>query len=387
MTLTIRQDVTYHLVPWQGSDFNRVRDAWDYLATVDLQAPVFNYREWFELGCEASALSLWGVLLIEKADRPVAVFPLRKRSPWSWEVASFFGNGDLQVLIDPLYEEMAWHELAAWIAHTPQVGYFSLGAVEQAARVELLVEACRQHGLFPHVKRCAATDVWAPLTATWEAFEQHIGRAAAKDLRRAERRMNDYYPEQTMEFLTDPEACREALAELMVLYRQRWGHRDLRCCFNDTSNVLFYQRAVDWAVRRGYGMISVLRVNGKPVALETLFRTSRRGTLYMHICARDAAMLPNRFSPGIVEAMHVFRRAIAEEMTSVNLGVLAMPYKMLFGGVEYPRWEVAVARSPLHQCALPALDRGLHIAHRLPVHTGYHLRKLWDRSRREVATP
>jgi len=219
---------------------------------------------------------------------------------------------------------------------------------------------------------CRVPDVWTPLPADWSAFERQLGTSAMRQIRRAERYILDAYPDAAWQLCTTPDACRDAVAQLIRLYRQHWGGGGLGCCFNDPRRAAFYQRAVVWAAQQGMGMVSLLRLRGVPVALETLFRTSRRSPLYMHYCARDLS-LPNRFSPGLMEAAHAFRWAVSDGVPRVNQGPLMMPYKQLFGGVATPRWEVALARTAASLALLPALDRGLHLAQRLPVHLQYHL--------------
>lgn len=375
MASVLTTDTTAEVITWRSARQIQASDAWDYLATVDTLAPVFCYREWFQLADEAGALGYWATLIIYRDDRPIALFPLSKPSPWSWQVISFFGQGDMQALIDPAQEDAAWHGLADWLASCPGVRMFSL-EISGNERAERFTNACRLRHINVNAGLNHAPLVLSRLETSWPAFEKKMG-SAAKNCRRAERLLREGYPDYTIEYLTAPEACLKLLPELIRQYRVRWGHRPSGCQFDNPRNVEFYHRAVAWAAERGYLVMSVLRTEGRPIVLHAMFHLPGQEMLYQHTISRDMDALPNRYSPGIVESTETARWAIARGITWLNQGVGALPYKMMLAGEEHPRWKLTAARSPLAHQVLPRIERGLHIATRLPVYAAYytHLRR------------
>ena len=358
-----------HLPPQVSTD-------WDELARLDTRAPVFNYREWFMLAAQEHLLRRWYVLTIRRHDRPIALLPLRKRTPWSWEVLSWFGQDDAQILVDPCAEEAAWQGVAHWLRHYPGAGYLTLGACGDSARIEAFARACRDEGMLPQRHDRVPPTVVCSLPESWEALLASLGARTRKEIRQVERNLQQDFPDFTVEFPRNPAVCRQAVEDLARLYRVRWGNRHGGCVFDAPPNIAYYQQALAWAMRGGYATAGVTRVHGQVLAVQTLFHIPGQSIVYAQMFGRDTEMLPKRYSAGMAIHCHLMRWAMAHGITAVSLGPGALPYKLVFNGTIHPRWIVGAARTPRDAVMLPRLDRLEHMAHRAPVHAANYLRDL-----------
>ena len=367
MEHTVDLQLTYDFIAWRHADLRQVQEAWDYLASTDTRSPIFHRREWFELGSRTGAIQPRGVLLIN-TDRPIALFPLQRCFPGCWECVSLFGQGEMQVLIDPAHEELAWQGVAQWMRHTPSVGLLTLGVTEHRNWIDQLTTACRQHGLVIAEKQLPTPAVWSELPGSWETFLQRIGSTSARNIRRAEKKLHELGEEYSVEVYTTPEECARQIPALVRLYRKRWQHEAVECQFSNPANVRFYEEAIRWAAWRGCALVYVFRLRGEPFLVQTLFCEPGKAALYQHFTARDVEALPNSYSPGVAGSAQQFRWAIEHGMTRVNQGPVNMSYKSIFDGVEHPRWKVAIARSSIHHSLLGSCCRSRHIIQHLPAY-------------------
>ena len=366
--------ITWELEPAGCSLLAQVGDDWDALERIDAQAPVFNAREWFALAARDHLLKRWYALTVRRHDRPIALLPLRKRTPWSWETLSWFGQDDPQILIDPLEEEAAWQGVAHWLGHYPGAGYLTLGACGDAARIQAFARACAGAGLLPIINDRVPPSVLCPLPHSWDELLHSLEAAKRAEIRRAERLFARDFPDAEVEILQDPAACQPALDDLVELYRTRWGGRGGGCLFDFAPNIAYYHRVMAWALAQRYAVVGALRVQGRRIIVQTVLHIPGQSTVYMHMNGRDVTALPNRYSPGIVVFCHLLRWAIDRGATTANLGPGALPYKLIFNGAVHPRAIIGAARGARHAATLPALDRLVHIAHRAPVHAANYLR-------------
>jgi|GEM_PF-1457937 len=382
-TRVAQRQVKCELIAWDSLEFERARLAWDELAAIDTRAPIVCYREWFELARRTGACRLWGVLLVS-VERPVALLPVRKLFPRCWEVVSCFGVGELQILLDPAWEREVWFGLAEWMKRAPEIGLLLLGVSEREESIDVLVQACRQYNLFPVVESITTSAVWSELPESWEAFLRRIGPQAARNIRRAERKFHDLGSECTMELLTSPDECAAVIPEMARLYNLRWRKEQAVSLFSDSRGIQFYQQAIHWAARRGFALTFVIRLRGAPVLIQTTLHPPGQKVLYQHITARDVAALPAGYSPGVVGSAVEFRWAIEHGLTRINQGAVIMPYKVMFGGVEHPRRQIAIAQSPAAYRTLNSLNRGMHIARHLPAHLMLAARSIQQRLMKSV---
>ena len=366
--------VTLAVAPAGSSLAEQVSADWDALADIDTRAPVFNYREWFMLAAQERLLGRWYVLTIRRHDRPIALFPLRKRTPWSWEVVSWFGHDEPQMLIDPAEETAVWQGVAHWLRHSPGVGYVTLGASRHSERNEAFARACHAAGVLPHLDERIPPTVLCNLPDTWDALLDALAPETRKRVRQTERTLTRDFPDTEMTFLQDPTACRTEIDDLTRIYRARFGGRGGGCVFDAAPNVAYYHRALEWAMRNGFVTLGLLRVNGRPCVVQTLFHIPGQPIVYLQMFGRDTTLLPKRYSPGLVSLCHLMRWAMSRGITTADLGPGAMPYKLILNGTIQPRWIVSAARTARDAALHPRLDRLVHIIQRAPVHAANYLR-------------
>jgi len=351
------------------------------MSRVDEQAPVFTRHEWLELAARAGAITPWGIIVIWRGEQAFGLFPLRKRSPWTWEMMAFFSQDNPQMLIDPAHEDAAWTGLARWMANTPAVGALSLGACSDARRIEQFQRIFREQQLHVKVTPLAVSSVHSRLAASWQEFLENLEPSHRKDLLRAERRLFRDFPDVAIEYLTDPDACLDALDKMMRLYRRRWGKTAGGCIFDNPRNTAFYRAAVHWAAKNGFAAVSILRARGQLVVAGTKFHIPGQDMFYEQFIVRDPDMLPNRYSPGLAESCHTIRRATSHGAQTLNQGAGTLPYKLMLNGRAIPLWNVTAIRSPLAGLVCTTADRALHIIKRLPVHVWHHLERPFRRTR------
>ncbi|HEY3377038.1 MAG TPA: GNAT family N-acetyltransferase [Armatimonadota bacterium] len=365
--LTSAATITYEVILWQGDLPSQLCADWDYLATRDTTSP-FTHRAWLDIAYRHRAIAPWGVLVIRKGEHPIGLFPLRKISPWTWGLVSWFGQSELQLLVDPAWAMEAWTGLAQWFATRPGLAYLSLGLSSDPAQARYFSEACALVGLTPHITEHAMPVVLSTLPDCWEALDGKM----RKRILTAERDLTRDYPDMMVEFVREPVACLRALNELIRLFRRRWDGELGGSVFHQACQQVAYHDALMWAVTHGYGGISVLRAAGRTLAVQTCYHLPGHDTLYGQLIARDTEALPNRYSPGVVLIGHMIRTYIGQGIHTIHLGAGARSYKFLFNGQSHPRLNLAASRVPLAAALLPGLDRALHLAQRAPIHAAYY---------------
>ena len=377
VTLTRRQSATtWELEHVHGELPPQVCRDWDELAQIDALAPVFTYREWFALAARDRALPRWYVLTIRRHDRPIALFPLSKRSARSWEVISWFGHDEPQVLIDPMEETAAWNGVAHWLRHYPGAGGLLLSACGNQQRIAAFTQACHDEGMMTNVSDKVNSSVVFPLPGSWEALLATLGAETRAGIRQAERHIARDYPDAAMEMVEDPRDCREVIDDLERLYLARWGGWGGGCALDPPPSRAFYRHALEWALAQRYAVIGALSVGGRRIAIQTVFHIPGQSTLYMQMSARDMDGLPKRYRPGMMVLNHLLRWAIDRGATTANIGIGVFPYKLSFNGEIHQRWIAGAARTPWDSAMLPRLDRLLRVAHRAPVYAANYLRGL-----------
>lgn len=280
------------------------------------------------------------------------------------------------MLLEPADESEALHEIAHWFAGDRQLQMLVVGPTSNEHRKYLLEEAARKEGLF---LRASATKAMMPLhlPPSWEAFHARLGNATRMNTSKVERRLMRDLPGIQWEVLTEFDAyCEVVFDELVRLFRLRWGQQ-LDGCFLDVErNVAYYREAMRLAMMEGYTAISVLKNEGKVVAL-SIFILPHQDAAHFHIIARDTEAMPNYYSPGIYLYLQTFRWEITRGTSTMYIGTGSNDYKVLLGAHEEPVRETALTRSPVMRKVVPVVERGLYVCQRLPVHLHYQ----WQRAR------
>lgn len=374
MDRTILAEIRCEAIPWDGTLAPQLRDAWSRLVAVDRQAHIFAYPEWTELACQCGSMVPWQLLVFRQGNETVGLIPLRKRSPWTAENPSIFSPDYAPLLVDPEAEERVFDSLADWMKTTRNIGLLHLGPCSDQRYRELLHRACASRGLYTQ-ERLLSAPFWVPLPSEWKDFLAGQTRSIRKDLRVAEERLHRDFQDITFNLLdsVSPESER-AIDDLVRLYRVRWSDQAGGCFFDDEHNTEHFRHLMRWALEEGYALIPHLQVNGEAVAISVVFRCPHRDSIILHVIARDMDALPSYYAPGTFINVRSLQWAIEHGYTSASLGSGKNEFKSALGEERDPSWEVSIARSAHAYRLYSTLERGLHIATRLPVHLAYHLR-------------
>lgn len=367
-------EITYEVILWETTLSPHARAAWRELLAAQPSAPVFLHPEWFDEACHVGAVRPWQVVVIRRQRRPIAVIPLRKRTPWTAEVVTMLSPDCPPLLIDPSAEAAVWTGFAAWLRSSAGIGVVSLGRHRDTPQVRRLQQMATDHG-FPFFRRPAGAAMWAPLPTGWDAYLASLSRSMRTKMRTAEQRLQRDVPDAVVEVLSSPSACLAAVDDLIRLSCHQWENRVEGSLLQHQRVAEFYRRIVHWEVTRGWAVMPVLRVNARTVVVATLFHIPGQEAAYYHLIGRDPDVLPSRYSPGIVLLGTLIRAAIARGARRLNLGQGAHPYKITLGGTPSPQWECFVARSAIDAAVLPTLDPALQHLRGLPTYVRHLCRR------------
>ncbi len=365
-------EVRGEFIPWGSGPDPRVLDIWRALLAVNPQAPVYQYPEWTLAVYHAGIIRPRGVLLLFRADRPIALLALHRRLRWHWETAAHLSGEYAPLLLDPQHAETAWGGLAEWVRQTRGMVHFGLtGDLQQR---DLFRYTLQGNDICVRTP-AAPPSMCIPLAESWHDYYAGLPRSTRSNINRAEAALPRDFPDATIDVITDPYACARPLAELSRLFRQHWGDQAGGTIFDNLHNVACYREVVGWVLQMGYGAIHRLRIGGEAVVVLTVFHIPGSEHAYFDFMGRDLDALPRHYSPGLVLMAHAIRWLIARGATSLHMGWGDSAYKHALGGVEEPLWEMIAARSPLGLTLVPRLTRNWRLLQRLPIHAAYRLRR------------
>ena len=376
MESTLLSDIRCVAVPWDGALAEPLYTTWQHLLHADSPAQIFDYPEWLAFAGQAGAVTPWKILVIHQGDRPIGLIPLQRQTPWSAGILSHASPGHAPMLIDPATEDAAYAGLAAWFAKERRLPMLRLDSIADERRLWKLHQACQAQGLYVR-QRPMPPMMRLELPDSWEAFHAQLGYATRKSTKKVERRLLHDVPGLRWQMLTEYNAESERVFEEMIrVYRVHWGQQAGGCFYDDPRNVASYRQSIRWALEQGYAALSVLTLDEQVIVALSLFRLPHQTVSHFHIVARDMETLSGYYSPGMFLMLQTIRWEIARGTTCIDIGAGKNEYKVLLGGQENPAWEIAITRSPAMRVLVPAMERGLHITRRLPVHLHYQLRRM-----------
>lgn len=367
--------ITYDALPWPDALDSTLHEHWSRLATTH---PVFHQPAWCLAARDAGVITPWRLLVIRQQDELLGLLPLARRSPWSGEIVAPLAHSFPPRVFAPGYERACWQGVAAWFRAASGLGMLSLGLTSSREQVDAFTQACDSLGLTPRCTPAESAIVLA-LPASWDAYLAGLDKHTRKVIRRVESLLAEEYPTVTATVVEDAGESAAIMTALARLYRLRW--RDTTAgtvnTFDDPRHVRFYQAVMADALRHRRLGVGVTHLDDRMIVVMTIFHTPGQQTAYGHFIARDVSALPNRYSPGIFLLLHQIRWLIGRGASVLHLGVGNTGYKTILGGVEQPQWALSVARSPYHAALLSHIERGIHLAHRLPLHLRQHLQRAW----------
>lgn len=373
--------VSAEVVTWEGNLDEPIIAAWRDLVRRDDQSQVFAFPEWVATAYRVGITSPWRVVLITQDTHPIAIFPLHCEQLWTASGLSLLAPDHASAVIDPQAEEAAFTGLMRWFAAQWNVGVLKLGPCGNSRHRELFHFACASHGLVSRDHESTST-VWIDLPSSWDAYLSELGAATRKSVKTAEKRLLRDFPDLQFSMLICPSSESDAaLDALMQLYRLRWAQQVGGSLFHHTKNVEFYHQMVTWALGEGLAAVPVLRIDGKVIAVSTIFRLPQRPSAIFHMIARDTERLSGYYAPGIFLNMQSIQWAIEQGIRTINIGSGKNEHKVLLGGREESIWELSAARSEFILKVVPRIERGLHVTGRAPLHLWHHLRSCLARQR------
>ncbi len=351
--------VEHQVIPLRGFLPDAVRHDWDALLAGYAVVTPFHLADWYEIAWRSRMIALRDVILFRHAGRPVGLLAIQRRTRWTVEAPSALSAEAPPFLWTPGEEAAVLDGLAAWLRADTRIGMVSLGRFRRE-QIERMAALIVERGLIAQVRPVCGT-VWAELPATWEDYLAGLTKSARSNVRRAESLIRQDFPDAQLEMCNDVADAVNAVEELIRLNCLRWRGEE-HTYMEDPRTAAFYRRIIRLLVMQGRAAVGLLRVGGKAVAAASVLHLPGQPVACLHVVGRDLHALPKRYSPGILLASQTIRWAIERGATAFSLGQWVMPYKLVLGGVEYPQYELAVARSPLAAAVLQGVDPALMLA-------------------------
>lgn len=179
--------------------------------------------------------------------------------------------------------------------------------------IERLNDALTQRGTT--LQSHEAGNTWAiDLPNTWEAFLQMQSKSHRKQLRRAERKLQDpelccWHPVKT------PEQLNEAWPILVDLHQRRRISLGEPGCFASPQFEAFHRELAEQLLEKNQLRISWLAMNGRPAAAEYHFASET--TLFAYQGGVEPELIDDE--PGRLSLIATIQEAIAEGKTTFDL--------------------------------------------------------------------
>ena len=289
---------------------------WDALADRCAAGP-FARPGWVEAWCAAFGGGEPVTIAAHDGGRLSGILPMvgrlgLLRSPTNAHSPAFVpvsdGTSALGTLADAL------------VARRPPA--FSIGFLDrQEPAVAAFADAARAAGYTVVLRAIHASPVL--VLGDVDAWEATRPRRALADLRRRMRRLREA-GEVTVARERDP----AALADLLALEDRSWKGARGTAIAADARLRTFYGRVAGWAARRDGLRITVLRLDGRPLA--AVLALEEDGVLHLVKAGYDPTYA--RFSPGQLLLQDVLREAFAARLRRVELHGADEPYKRLWTG-------------------------------------------------------
>jgi CelD/BcsL family acetyltransferase involved in cellulose biosynthesis len=380
----MRKSPTVEVMRWRGALTPWLEDAWRVLLRQHASAQIFACPEWSTFAAQSGIISSCQVVVVRHGEKPIGLFPLHLRSPWVAETVSLLAPDHPAFLIDADAMEEALSGLATWFASQRSIQLLLLTPWTDIAHSHLIHAALHRQQLATR-ERFLSPTYCISLPTRWEDYLQGLGQSTRKSIRTTEKRLQRDFPDLQCTVLTTPSpASEQALQDFLRLYRQRWADQVGGSHFHDRKYATFFLQAMRWALAAGLAAIPVLSLAEKNVAVSTILRQPQRQDAIFHMIARDTETMPGGYyAPGTFLNVRSLQWAIAQGITTVNIGSGKGDHKRLLGGKEEAVYEITIARSAQALTYCPLFDRGFHIVRRLPAHVQYYLQHVLRKKSKE----
>ena len=280
-------------------------DPWNELASI-FKTPLLRH-EWFlaaaEAFCPPGKLS---VFVVRDQGSVVAIAPLVLNPTYGSRRLEILGAGVLEELTGFLYRSPeALHELLRAIFSTGRPLYLK-GLLSDSLEAQSLRQS-RGHGL-AYSRSSASASPWIPIKTSWEDFSSTISSSWRSNLRRAQRRAEEFGKVKFEMVAPNSENMESLLAEIYRVESAGWKSRTQTSLASYAPLNRFFATYAKSAVTLGALRFAFLRINGKAVAVQLLIECANR--LWVLKVGYDEAYA--RCSPGIL-LMHKVIQAAFEK--------------------------------------------------------------------------
>jgi CelD/BcsL family acetyltransferase involved in cellulose biosynthesis len=175
------------------------------------------------------------------------------------------------------------------------------------------------------VVRTTMRSPYVPVETDWAMFERGLSRQLLADLRRCRRRLEEL-GEVSVDFIDDRANPADLLKEVFAVDARSWKAETGSAIVSHENTQRFYEQVSDWAAGRGSLRVALLRVDGRPVAMELGIEEAK-----VHFAMKSSYDSSyHRFSPGKLLLQAVIERAFTTGLESVELLGAEDGYKRLW---------------------------------------------------------
>ena len=230
------------------------------------------------------------------------------------------------------------------------------------------------------------------LRSTWEATMELIPGDHRRELKRRRRLLTERH--QVQYEISPPESALSDLVEFIGMHQRRWESVGQRGLFADPRVVRFQKEVASQFARRGWLVLSFLRVDGKRVAVNYGFQFKDELSHYLN--GVEDAGEARKYSPGAVLHAYCMEEMIRRGARAYDFLRGTEPYKYELGAVDVPNWSmimhndeaslivVRLRVAVLTRALLRRLAREWGIwNHQRRIH-GFFSRKLMQSSRKSI---
>lgn len=310
---------------------------WDELADRLGSVP-FMRPGWIAAWWSAFGFGSLGVLCARRAGRLVGVLPLGRRgaalrSPTNFHTPEF----------GVLAEDAAARRALADAVFRGRPRRVSIAFLDRESSGAAELRAAAGAAGYRASSRRLLLSPYVVVDTEWATYEQQLSKNLRGDLRRCMRRLRER-GDVTFEFKDGTEGLNALMADVFAIEVRSWKAPQGTAMTSSLNVKRFYYQLALWASQRGVLVVALLRVNGRPVAMDV--GIADRGVQYMIKGSYDADY--RRGSPGKLLLHATLQRAFARPLDRVELLGADDPYKRAWARYSHERQAFdAFARSPI----------------------------------------
>jgi CelD/BcsL family acetyltransferase involved in cellulose biosynthesis len=180
-----------------------------------------------------------------------------------------------------------------------------------------------------------------PLPATYDAFLQELGPNTRYNVKRKWNKLRAMPGYREIMITSGDEEIRKGLDLFLEVHRARWKSVGFPSLFESRQALQFLSRVTTSASRKGWLRLSLMLVDGKPVASSIDF--NRNGVIAMYQSNVSAPPDVMKQSPGFLVKMFAIERGIAEGMRVYDMLRGDETYKTdHFKGTNVSNWSIRI---------------------------------------------